>query len=334
MLTLKDIAQEAGVSSMTVSRVINGHLSKVSKENAERIREIVKRRGYVPNSSARSLAARSSRIIAAIVTGDTPLASPYNAEFLGGVARLVQERGYYLMLRFTQDCEDITHSLRAWNVEGAIFLGIVDKHMRKIQSDNRIPLIYTDSYSSIRQISNVGLDDDKGGRIAADYLASLGHRGFAFIAPSVEIHGVDYHRLEGFRSALWARGLTLPPEHVLLIEDDDNYPSLAEKLCALKGSVTGLFATGDIFAARLIKALQKRGARVPEDFSIVGFDDMPIAQYVTPALTTIAQDTAKKAKMAVEMLFRHLEDPSAPAETVVLDVGLVERESAIRAGGD
>ena len=125
MVTLKDIAERAGVSMMTVSRVMNGKEGKVSEKTAERIRTLADEMGYIPNSSARSLAGRSSQII--------------------------------------------TFRLRSWNAEGAIFLGLFDEEVQQIQNSNRIPLIFIDSYSNVRQLINIGIDDYKGGQLAANY---------------------------------------------------------------------------------------------------------------------------------------------------------------------
>ena len=179
MVTLKDIAREAGVSVMTVSRVVNGQLSKVSEENIKKIQEIIKKRGYVPNSTARSLSAKASNIISVIVQGSgNELINPYNATMVGEIVPYVQEKGYYLMLHFIDNYDDITQRLRAWNARGAIFIGTFDHDVKKIQQDNRIPLVFTDSYSSVRQIINIGIDDYKGGVLAAKHFINKGHCSF------------------------------------------------------------------------------------------------------------------------------------------------------------
>ena len=123
MVTLKDIAREAGVSVMTVSNVVNGNLSKVSKENAQRIREIIERRGYVPNASARSLAKNRANIIAIILRGaenENTLENPHNAALVGTIIQKIQKRGYYTMVNMMKCREDITQSLRTWNVDGSL----------------------------------------------------------------------------------------------------------------------------------------------------------------------------------------------------------------------
>ena len=162
MVTLKDIASRAGVSMMTVSRVMNGNQGKVSEKTAARIRALAEEMGYIPNSSARSLAAKSSRIIAVILRDSpfyNPLEDPHASSFLGLITKEVQKRGYYVMIHFVEDFSDITFRLRSWNTEGAIFLGLFDEEVRQIQSGNHIPLVFTDSYSCANQLINIGVDD-------------------------------------------------------------------------------------------------------------------------------------------------------------------------------
>lgn len=164
MVTLKDIAERAGVSMMTVSRVMNSKEGKVSEKTASRIRSLADEMGYIPNSSARSLAAKSSQIIAVILRDSNtfhPLSDPYNASFLGFITREIQKRGFYVMIHFVQDFSDITFRLRSWNAEGAIFLGVFDEEIQKIQNRNKIPLVFIDSYSNVRQLINIGIDDYK-----------------------------------------------------------------------------------------------------------------------------------------------------------------------------
>lgn len=325
MVTLKDIAKEAGVSVMTVSRVVNGQLSKVSESNVERIQAIIKKSGYVPNSSARSLSSKSSRIIAVIIQGkETGLEYPYNATMVGNICYYVQEHDYYPMIYYVSDYQDITKRLRSWNVEGAIFLGMFDQHMKNIHEDNRIPLIFTDSYSPVRQITNIGIDDYKGGELAARHFIEKGHRSFAFIGTSANFSSVVRQRLHGFQHVLKEAGLELEPEHI--IPDEPDIDTL-RAIYNAETPITAFFASADVVALTLIDKLKTLGLRVPEDCSVIGFDNLFFGAYTAPKLTTIMQDIKRKAQIATDILFKHISDPSAPAENVVLDVQLIERES-------
>ena len=333
MVTLKDIAREAGVSVMTVSNVVNGNLSKVSKENAQRIREIIERRGYVPNASARSLAKNRANIIAIILRGaenENTLENPHNAALVGTIIQKIQKRGYYTMVNMMKCREDITQSLRTWNVDGAVFLGMFDDEIEEMCAASDIPMVFIDSYSSVRQLSNVGIDDYKGGRLAARHLIACGHRSIAFVSPPVLRTGVVQHRFAGFCDELEQHGISFRSEHQFVLESDvrpEDTMELGRRLAQLREKFSAVFVTSDQIASYLIQGMRSTGIRIPDDMSIIGFDDLMICRQMTPQLTTIAQDLEEKARLSVDILSRRLSAAAAPAESLVLDVTLVERES-------
>jgi len=325
MITLKDIAKEAAVSVMTVSRVINGNHSKVSEETTRKVLGIIKKNNYVPNSSARSLASKNSRIISIIMRGEGDcFKDEYNAAMFGNIVQCVQLHGYFVMVHFISNYRDITRRLHTWNVDGAIFLGVFDKDILQIQEDNQIPLVFIDSYSPVRQITNVGIDDYKGGVLAAKHFIERGHRNFSFVGTSIDFSGVTKHRLQGFQDTITSAGLTLNPEHILSTDENTN---LMDKILHFKESVTAIFATSDITAISLINEITDMGLRVPEDYSIIGFDNLPFGSSITPKLTTIAQDIYQKAQVVSDILFQHINDHSVPTQNIVLDVKLIERNS-------
>ena len=296
MVTLKDIAREAGVSVMTVSNVVNGNLSKVSKENAQRIREIIERRGYVPNASARSLAKNRANIIAIILRGaenENTLENPHNAALVGTIIQKIQKRGYYTMVNMMKCREDITQSLRTWNVDGAVFLGMFDDEIEEMCAASDIPMVFIDSYSSVRQLSNVGIDDYKGGRLAARHLIARGHRSIAFVSPPVLRTGVVQHRFAGFCDELEQHGISFRSEHQFVLESDvrpEDTMELGRRLAQLREEFSAVFVTSDQIASYLIQGMRSTGIRIPDDMSIIGFDDLMICRQMTPQLTTIAQD--------------------------------------------
>lgn len=335
MVTLRDIARAAGVSTMTVSNVVNNNLSKVSEENATRIRALIKEMGYVPNSSARSLAKRSSKIIALILRGrpdENALENPHNAILVGTMIQMIQQRGYYAMLSIMNSKDEISKSLQTWNAEGAIFLGMFDNEIETLYRSSDIPMIFVDSYSSLRQLSNVGINDYKGGYLAAKHFIEHGHHNLAFVGPQVLSNGVVQHRFSGFCDALSEYDLSLPKENIFAIKSATEQSSIAkigEAIALYRKDITGIFVTSDEIAAFLIQSLRNAGAKVPADFSVIGFDDLVVCQQMHPQLTTISQDLEQKGKLAIEILFHKLADPLAPAESLILDVELVERESVI-----
>lgn len=329
MVTLKDIAAQAGVSMMTVSRVMNGNSGKVSEKTADKIRTIAKDMGYIPNSSARSLAARSSRIIAVVfrdVPDYNPLGDPYSSTFLGLILKEIQKRGYYVMVHFAQDFSDITFRLRSWNAEGAIFLGLFDEEVQQIQNGNQIPLVFTDSYSQARQIMNVGIDDYKGGALAAAHFLQKGHKNLGFAGYFTKLGGVVSQRCQGFFDTLEKNGGHMAREHVFDLEKI-TMDGIADSLLSDSNPPSGIFVSSDAFALDLYGKIFQRGLRVPEHLSLIGFDDFPISSVAPFSLTTIHQDIEKKASETCRILFEHIEKPDKPSESVTLDVRLVERDS-------
>ena len=129
--------------------------------------------GYIPNSSAKALASHSSKLIAAILMDRedqlNPLVDSYNSSFFGELAREIQKNGYDLMLHFIKDYSEINYCLKSWKLAGAVFIGFFDDNIRQIQEDNQIPMVFTDSYSTVRRITNIGIDDFHGGELAAKY---------------------------------------------------------------------------------------------------------------------------------------------------------------------
>jgi len=332
MVTLKDIAERAGVSMMTVSRVMNNKEGKVSEKTASRIRSLADEMGYIPNSSARSLAAKSSQIIAVILRDSNtfhPLSDPYNASFLGFITREIQKRGFYVMIHFVQDFSDITFRLRSWNAEGAIFLGVFDEEVQKIQNRNKIPLVFIDSYSNVRQLINIGIDDYKGGQLAAEYFLKNGHKTLGFVGPFTKTGGVISKRYQGFSDTLLAHQITLFDKHVYDLEHmdpQDIIDSISHDSCP----PTGLFVFSDETALQLINIASNKGWDIPSRLSFIGFDDLPSFCTFSDKLTTIHQDIFRKAETSCNILFEHIATPDKPSENITLDVRLVERNSVCR----
>jgi LacI family transcriptional regulator len=336
MATLKDIAREANVSVMTVSNVVNGNLHKVSPQKAEMIRALLKKRKYVQNETARSLARANSNIVAIMlrnIQDENALGSAHNATLLGAMIRKIQLLGFYAMVNLVETQEDIARNLQSWNAQGAIFLGMFDREIEQIYALSSIPMVFIDSYSNVRQLSNVGIDDYKGGCLAAEHLLANGHRAIAFISPPDHENGVIQHRLRGFAETLARHGVPFPPAHQLVLESDVDQRSVEQTVLALewlRSEVTAAFVTSDQMAASLIGALGSHGIRVPEDLSIVGFDNMLISTQVSPQMTTIEQNLSQKAALAVDILQHRLQNPDVPAESRVLDVRLVQRATVRR----
>ena len=333
MATLKEIAQEAGVSMATVSNVINGNHRKVSADTVARVQSVIQQKGYVPNQAARSLAQRESRFIAIISQShnrNNILANPYNAHYIGALTLDLHEKGYYPLIRFTDDFQDIDTDLRGWNVAGAVFNGSFSKYLKQIKSLPPIPIVFTDCYFRVPGINHVGVDDDLGGQLAGEYLGKMGHKRVAFLANALVESEVDQHRLAGFRAGLSHYNISLSDDWIFpsteSISSEEVFKSRMEK----PDAPTAFFCTSDMIAMQLYNTAVRLHYRVPQDISIIGFDDLPVSNTYAPFLTTIHQDVDQKALLVVDMLSRHIQNKELPAERTVIGVNIVERESVCK----
>ncbi|MFD5225946.1 LacI family DNA-binding transcriptional regulator [Microbacterium sp. NPDC058342] len=327
---LSDIADEAGVSVMTVSNVMNGKRARVSLATIERVREIADRLGYVPNIPARSLAAARSHIVAAFVPvreNNSLLVSPHTVAVIGGLEAHLRHRGYHVLLRGIEHEGDIADAIRGWTLDGAILVEFADAEIDRIRTDG-VPLVAIDSYSANPRTVGVRTDDYSGGRLAAEHLIAAGHRRMLFAGPPQGETGVVAQRWDGFRTAAQDAGLdgrSIAVEEVLTTFEDGRRFGL--RLRTDHPDVTAVFATADVMAVGIIAGLTEAGARVPDDVSLVGFDNLDLSAYSTPGLTTIAQDMPAKVAEAARIILEEIEGGEGPRAAVSLQVALVERGS-------
>ena len=211
MITQKDIAKEAGVSIVTVSNVINGKYHKVSEENIKKIQDLIKKYDYTPNATARSLAKKESRIVGVVIPNigaeDNFLQSPYNAEVLGVLERVIRARDYYMMVRCVGNCREVIPILNTWNVDGVIFLGSYESDASEVRERMGIPMIFLDTYFREAAASAVKADDFKGGYLAAKYLIAMGHEDILLAGPQIHGDSVVPKRYQGYAAAMKEHGV-------------------------------------------------------------------------------------------------------------------------------
>lgn len=332
MATIKDIAQATGFSCMTVSNVIHGKNNHVSAETIQIINDAIKELGYVPNMSARSLVSRSSRVIGFInhvVTNKDSnfMEDPFHSIFIGVLERILRENGYFLMIRTVESSDDLVTFLQNWNVDGLFFTGVFKDQFFDVLSSISIPVVLIDSYVHQSNICNVGLEDRKGSYTATQYLISNGHKRIVFASPKIKVSGVLQERFFGYRSALTDAGIEFDPALVFESEMDlTSCNNIIEKLTRFPDA-TAIVATADFMAANIMACLHKNNIRIPEDMSIIGFDDISLCQMLNPPLTTIHQDMVKKGTLAVDMMLQKLEGATFQQSELILPTHLVIRDS-------
>lgn len=332
MITLKDIAKEAGVSTVTVSNVINGNHKKVSNITIEKVNNLIEKYNYIPNASARTLAKKTSKIIGVIIpnveNNSNFLQSPYNAEVLGVIERIIRQNDYYLMFRCVNDCNEVSSILKMWNVDGAIFLGMFADDIKEILSQNDLPTVFLDTYVSDLSITNVGSDDFKGGYIATRYLLSNNHKNIAFVSPDITTPGVMQERFKGYCKALEEKHM--PLNEKLLFSADVSYNCgirLGKVISSRADEFSAIFVTADIIALGIIEGLRLNGFQVPADISVIGFDNIPACNYAYPKLTTINQNISLKAEAAAQLILNKIRDKASSVTSTKIDVEIIERQS-------
>ena len=334
MVTLKDIAEEAGVSITTVSNVVHSRRSRVSPEVIRKIERIIQREHYAPSMSARSLANDQSNIIGVIThltpqnTGST-VADPFMSSFVDSIEKRVREEGYYVMIRAVEEAAELAALSRSWRLAGLIFTGMFQDDFFRTTQTLGTPYVLIDSYVDDPDACCVGLEDEKGGYIAAKHLLEKGHRVIAFASPSIRPGGVIEKRLFGYRRALDEYGIPFDPSLVFTQEITAEEGRKLGRLLAARKEITGIFASADLLAAGIMAGLSERGVSVPDDKSIVGFDDNYLAQLTVPGLTTIHQDAERKGVLATDFVLKQLRGEPVEEKNIILPVYLVERGSVL-----
>lgn len=328
----KDIAKRAGVSTATVSNVINGNHHKVSQATIEKVQKVIAEMGYRPSAAARSLASKESRIIGVVIPtvgeDQTFSINAYTNQAVSRLERYVRRQGYYLMVRSVMCCKEIVPLFSAWNVDGVIFLGAFHEEVEEIEKMLQVPTVYVDTYAPDIPIANVGINDHKGGYLMARYLLGKGHRKIALVSPDVNSPGVIRERYRGFCDALAAEGLPFPDSHIFTAETTAAGGAKAGTEIALSGQgFTAVATMSDMTAIGVMSGLRMCGLRIPEDISVIGFDNLEAGKYVHPSLTTIAQDIETKCDTVGDLLFDMIRKKKKTAVNKVLDVELIERQS-------
>lgn len=326
-ITIFDVAREANVSYSTVSRVINN--KGVSPEKRERVLRAMAELGYVANLQARSLAGGKSNIIGLLVHS-------LNVEYFGEIARGVDEAlaavQYDLMLYTThrrkgRESAYVTRLTR--NLVDGLLLVLprnAEAYLETLRH-RRFPHVLVDHQGIGSDVPSVGATNWQGGYDGTRYLIQLGHRRIGFITGDMSI-GCARDRLAGYQQALREAGLPLDP--ALIREGDFLQPRgfiCATELLDLAQPPTAIFASNDVSAFGVMEAVRNRGLRIPEDVSILGFDDIPQAAQVHPALTTVRQPLAEMGRTAVELLFTYIKEPDAAVKRIELPTQLIVRQS-------
>lgn len=330
--TLKDVAQLAGVSAATVSYALSGKRT-ISDETKQRIQNAINTLDYVPDLSARSLSMRDSKLIGVVVPQTEPgdrlmFQNSFYSEVLGSIEYYARLKGYHILISATDANESYLTLAKKRNLDGIIVIGMYPDEFYQQMKKTQIPIVLIDSYCNDHYYHNIRIDDAYGSYLATHYILENGHKNIAFFTGQMKENGVMKKRLLGYQQAL--QEFNIPYRNEYVFEGQIDYNSgiaLAEKLVQSELPTTAVVAAADILAIGAVKGFYEKGKRIPDDYSVIGFDDVEIAQYMTPGLTTIRQQISLKGQKAVELLLKHIEDPSLPKQEEILPLQLVARGS-------
>ena len=333
MVTIKEIAKMAGVSTTTVSNVLHKKNARVSEKTIEKVEKLLAENNYIPRLGLNALTNRSSRIICILIT--TPefargsaYETPFYGNMLGNLERLLREKGYYIMIFSDKNVEEIEKMTIGWNVDGIITISMPYRHLKKIAglSDTPIVSIDMDEMPDGNEVYyQITSEDKKGGREMGRYLISQGVKRIVYLA-NVN-HGADQLRFIGVREAVREADYKVLLEEKRLPRDYKEREKCYEDFLKYVGTDTALFFSTDINAAEMISFLHRHQVKIPEEISVAGMDDDVFASIVYPRLTTIRVDVEEKARTAVDVLLKLIHGETCEKNIYKTSVQLIKRES-------
>lgn len=328
-VTIKDIARVAGVSHTTVSRALSGN-PVISQETTLRVQKIARQMGYTPSAVAQSLLSQRTKTIGMVVTA---ISDPFVAQVVEGVESIAQAANYSVFLATSHNNPDqeinVVETFHRRRVDAII---VTSSRIGSLYSDRlaqiKIPIVLINNQEEGEYLHSVATDDIAGARLAVEYLLSMGHRKIGYIG-GVNRPRSNQRRLDGYRAALQAAGVKPDPALVGLIKAETDLERGQQALSLyIEAGVTALFCYNDVIAIGLMMACRDKNVSVPDQLSVIGFDNIDSAAYVSPSLTTVSQPKFAMGQHAMEMTLNLLDGKQVADQ--VLACNLVERQSVAK----
>src|ERR671934_864422 len=324
-VTLADIAREAGTSASTASRAISGR-GYVSAAARHRLLEVADRLGYVPNASARTLKQRTSRVVGVVVSD---LGNQFYGRLAAAIEETLREADYQMVLigDNSESAEEVAgaRTFLAMRAPGVIMTPVGDEASLML-ARHGVSVVEVDRRLSTVPCDAVVIDNERGARDATAHLLATGHRRVGLLVADTNWTS-DAGRLRGYRDAHEDAGI--PIDDALIVRIGFHAPDAEARIGALldQGRPSAIFAANNLLAEQAWHVLRNRGLRIPDDVSLVGFDDVPWMGMVSPGITVVAQPTEALGRRAAELLLRRLADPACEPTVEQLEPTLVVRGS-------
>ncbi len=317
IVTIKDVARVAGVSVASVSRAINGH-SNITCDTRRRVLDVAARLRYMPNGAARSLITRRTQTIGAVLPD---LHGEFFSELIRGMDSAARARGLHLLVSSSHgsatEVGDVLRALRG-RVDGIVIMSPhADADMLADNLPALLPTVLLNTRVADGKYPSLSIDNYGGACSMVEHLIRCGHRRIAYIGGPANNFDAD-ERQRGYRDALRHR---LPEQPEAILEGDFSEESgyrAGQQLCALTVRPDAIFAANDMMAIGCLFALNEQGIKVPDEIALAGFDDIPIARFVTPPLTTVRVRIADLGRCAIEELMAQVERPDIEAMSPTL----------------
>ena len=330
MATMKDIARIAKVSTSTVSHVIN-NTRYVSDEIREKIMKVVNELNYTPSAVARSLKVKETKTLGMLVTATS---NPFFAEVVSGVEQYCNQHHYNLIISSIdgneQRLQQNIQTLIQKQVDGLLLMYSDTRHAMVEQLNLNLPIVVMDWWPTELNADKIYENSEFGAYLATKTLIDQGHKNIAIITGKLD-KSLAHNRLVGYQKALQDAHLPINPDWI--IESHFDFEGGVEgmkKLLQITPRPTAVFACSDTIAVGVYQVAWQQGLHIPHDISVIGYDNIMLAQYLTPPLTTIHQPKAELGKLAVETLLERIKSPDLEYKTTMLQPQLIWRASVAK----
>jgi len=330
-ITIREIAKLSGVSTTTVSKILNNKDESISENTRSRVKRIMAEQDYEPSTIAQSLVTKKTKSLGVVIPD---IRNPFFPELIRGAEDMAHEKGYNLIICNTDDTEEKELSylnvLKKNVIDGIIFAAssVKSSTIDKL-SKGTLPIINVDRRIDLQNIiGKIFVDNERGGYLATEHLIQKGCKTIAFIS-GAETSPSSNDRYLGFKKAMEEFKIAMDPAlcHFGKFKSDFGYETT--KAILEKGKVDGIFCASDLIALGSMRAVIEKGYRIPEDIKVIGFDDIYVSQYLNPPLTTIRQPIYQIGYQASKALIESIESSTHTIDQrlIILEVELIERSS-------
>jgi LacI family transcriptional regulator len=333
-LTIQDVANAAGVSVSTVSRVLNDK-DDVASETYEKVQDIIQELGYTSSLAARSMRSRKTNVIGLVMPD---VEQPFPVQVMRGVNQAIAEADYDLIVYTNGDIRKNSSAAQEQQyvslLNGSITDGVIVVTPAATTFSTSSPIVVVDPNNETPDCPAVIATNRDGALAMMEYLISLGHRRIGFIGGRPELQSA-IRRLQGYKDGLRQANIPIDPE-LIQVGDFSTETAIicAQRLLRLSLPPTAIFAANDQSAIGVIQAAQEAGLRVPDDLSVAGFDNIPEAAYINPGLTTVDQSITKMGYVATQMLIRLIQGKPLDSHVYKMTTHLIVRDSCRTIAGD